>query len=139
MGSELAIRKVGAGEVIFRQGSPAEEMYVVRSGTVRIYRERDGKETTLATLKQGDFLGEMALLTHSTRAASAQAVGDVEMRVVGESDLTRLARDPIVRDLLQTLSNRLRAMDEAVEKASSENTAVRQGLSHVHLVRHWFT
>jgi len=138
MNGERSMRVFGDGQVIFRQDSPGAEMYVIRSGKVRIFRELDGQETTLAVLEPGEFLGEMAMLTNSPRAASAQAVGDVEVRAVDQSELMRVTSDPLVRDLLRTLSTRLRAMDAAVEKVSTENVAVREGLSHIHLVRHWY-
>jgi subfamily B ATP-binding cassette protein HlyB/CyaB len=138
MDGDVAIKKFADGEVIFRQGSQAEEMYAIRRGQVRVYRERDGHETALATLKQGDFLGEMAMLSHAHRAASAQAVGEVELRVVNDADLRCLASDGVVSDLLQTLIGRLRHMDEALETVSATNSAVREGLAHIRLTRDWY-
>lgn len=138
MNGENLVRSFADGQILFRQGSPGTEMYMIRSGKVRVFREHDGQETTLAVLGHGDFLGEMAMLTDSQRAASAQAVGDVEVRAVDAAELQSVTSDPLVRDLLRTLSTRLRAMDQAVEKASAENAAVREGLSHIHLVRHWY-
>jgi CRP/FNR family transcriptional regulator, cyclic AMP receptor protein len=139
MDGELVVKRFAGGDVMFKQDSPGSEMYVIRSGKVRIYREHGGQETTLAALGPGDFLGEMAMLTSSPRAATAQAVSDVEVRVVDDSELERCTKDPFVRDLLKSLSTRLRDMDAAVEKASTENEAVREGLSHIHLVRHRYT
>jgi CRP-like cAMP-binding protein len=64
-------------EVIFEEGSFGSEMYVLRSGRVKIYRTLEGRTIELANIsKVGDFFGEMALVDNSTRSASACALED---------------------------------------------------------------
>jgi CRP/FNR family cyclic AMP-dependent transcriptional regulator len=138
MGQQARVIRYLDGETIFSQNSEPDAMYIVRDGKVRIFREGDRGDTTLATLNKGEIFGEMALLNHTRRSASAQAIGKVAVEPVTKEELDKLSADPLVRELLQSLSARLREMDEGVEKASAASTAVREGLSHVHLVRHWF-
>ncbi len=59
-------------KVICRQGDAGDTMYVIRSGTVSLYKEIDGREVYLSELKRGDFFGEIALLSDSTRNATAK-------------------------------------------------------------------
>ena len=67
------------GEEIFREGSVGQHMYVIASGSVDIVRGDDGKGERLATLGKGDIFGEMALLDHLPRSASAMAAEDTEL------------------------------------------------------------
>ena len=60
-----------SGEILFRDGDAAETMYVLRSGRVRVFKEVNGREKTLAFIEAGDFFGEMALLNNKPRTASA--------------------------------------------------------------------
>jgi len=64
---------VDAGKVIFKEGEEGDQMYIIQEGTVRISKNIDGKEYTLAVLGKGDFFGEMALLTRVQRTATVTA------------------------------------------------------------------
>jgi CRP/FNR family transcriptional regulator, cyclic AMP receptor protein len=64
-----------AGERLFAQGAPAEDMYCLAGGRVGISVRLPGtEEVQLATLGPGEVLGEMALLGHGSRSASATAL-----------------------------------------------------------------
>jgi NADH:quinone reductase (non-electrogenic) len=77
------------GDLIFSEGDPATDFYVVESGEVEITRQTaetaaDGGET-LAVLGAGDFFGEMALLSDNPRNAGVRARTDVEVVVMGKN------------------------------------------------------
>lgn len=59
------------GDVICRQGDPGDAMYVIRSGTVSLFREIENREVYLTDLKRGDFFGEMSLLSGEPRNSAA--------------------------------------------------------------------
>lgn len=109
------------GDVVFSQGDAAADMYVIRSGKVRIYRTHDGEEVTLAVLGAEDFFGEMALFTPGSRTATAVAVGDAEVEVVDRPTFMSLIKDPVVWRMLAKMSERVRLADEALE-ASPDDT-----------------
>ncbi len=132
-------RHFADGEVIFRRGDKASEMYVVFEGAVRIYRDNDGTETELATLGPDDFFGEMALFDDKPRSASARAVGPVEVRVISGDTLEMMQCDPVVRQLLETLAGRLRSMDDAFERLSEESEARRSFMSSRSQSQYWLT
>ncbi len=54
-------------DIICRQESPGDSMYVIRSGIVSVFKEIDGKEVYISDLKRGDFFGEISLLTNEPR------------------------------------------------------------------------
>jgi len=61
------------GEVIIRQNDEADTFYLVRDGEVDVHAEQDGKIRHLATLKEGQYFGEMALITGERRNATVTA------------------------------------------------------------------
>jgi uncharacterized protein YhbP (UPF0306 family) len=71
---ELQRMSADAGEVIVRQGGPADKFFVIVDGEVEVVREEDGRSETLATLGSGQFFGEMAIMYDQPRAATVRAV-----------------------------------------------------------------
>jgi len=61
------------GERIIKQGDAADGMYFVEEGTVSIRIEQDNGEVEISQLVKGQYFGELALVTHRPRAASAYA------------------------------------------------------------------
>lgn len=56
--------------MVFRQGDAGDKFYLIEKGSVDVVVEADGKRDTVATLGEGDFFGEAALLTGERRNAS---------------------------------------------------------------------
>ncbi len=80
-----------AGETIFRQGDPGDKIYIVKSGEVEIVREDPEKgEAILARLKNGEYFGEMALLTDAPRNATARAATKTETLTIEREDFHAL-------------------------------------------------
>ncbi len=131
-------RRFKTGEIIFRQGSRAEEMYVVRAGKVRIYGVENGVETTFGILNSHEFFGEMALLTGEMRSASAAAVDEVEVAVVDRTTFSKLVGDPLIHDMLVRMSQRISAVDEELKKLSTHESIRREHLGHIMEQRNWF-
>ena len=71
----LRTRRFRRGEVLFHEGDPGDALFIVASGAVKVVVPSDeGDEAILATLRRGDFLGELALLDGAPRSASAIAI-----------------------------------------------------------------
>lgn len=63
-------------DIIFEEGANGDEMYVVCSGRVKLFRAQANAEVELAFVEPGQFFGEMALVDDSPRSAGARAAED---------------------------------------------------------------
>jgi uncharacterized protein YhbP (UPF0306 family) len=77
---ELQPINVPAGEIIVRQGAPADKIFIIVKGEVSVEREEaDGSKIELETLRDGQFFGELAILRDTPREATATAKTDVTL------------------------------------------------------------
>lgn len=137
MDIERSIKRYADGQLVFKQGSRGDCMYLLRYGKIRIFREQNDTETTLATLKPGETFGEIALFDEKPRSASAQAIGETEVQLVTRSEFESMSCDPMVRQVMVKMGQRIRAIDEAFEKLSVEAEARREYVSGISLRRDW--
>lgn len=111
-------------EVIFPEESPGDKMYIVRQGSVKVYKKIKNNDTTLAVLGPGEFFGEMALLDGGARSAAAKAIEDVKALVISIKNFETLReKQPqvalrIMDVLVRTLSTRLRQANKNLEVIS---------------------
>ena len=79
------------GDVIFKEGMPGDQCYVITNGEVRISKfiPNIGEEA-LAVLKPGDYFGEMALIDTFPRSADAIANSDAALLVINKTDLDKI-------------------------------------------------
>lgn len=112
------------GETIFKEGDEGREMYIVAKGEVTLLKQIHGKEMTLATLKRGEFFGEMALLESLPRTATAKAQGPTRLLVIQPGGfLLKIRRDPTFGfEMLQALSQRIRTTNEKLLNALSHSS-----------------
>jgi ATP-binding cassette subfamily B protein len=67
------------GQTILREGEPAGPLYILREGRVRVFTGPRERPRHLAFYREGDFFGELALLTGAPRAATAEALTDCSL------------------------------------------------------------
>lgn len=81
------------GQMVFRQGDPADAVYYIQSGKVRLsVVSLHGKEGVIAILGPGEFFGEGALARQALRAASAVAMAPAAVIKVARKAMVRLLR-----------------------------------------------
>ncbi|MGF6306193.1 CRP/FNR family cyclic AMP-dependent transcriptional regulator [Bradyrhizobium sp. i1.8.4] len=109
-GNSIETRLVRAGGVIFREGEQANELFVIKSGYVRI---QVGNKT-MADLAPDTIFGEMALIDNEPRSATATALTDVELVPVSEKQfLFLVSQTPhFALKVMRTLAQRLRTMNK---------------------------
>jgi CRP-like cAMP-binding protein len=79
------------GELIVRQDDPGDCMYLVVDGAVRVVHHRGGRDIVLATLKCGDFFGEIALVDNGPRSADVIAQDDGLLLQITQASVAALA------------------------------------------------
>ncbi len=106
--NRLTYKRYAPGEIILREGDPGRSFFVIVEGKVRVYKKLgDGSEITLATLGEGAFFGEMALLSGAPRTAHIAAEEETQLLEISDAVLREVvARFPSVA---QSLKNFYRA------------------------------
>jgi CRP/FNR family transcriptional regulator, cyclic AMP receptor protein len=111
-GAGAPAREYKAGDVIFREGDPAEELFIVKSGSVEI---RLGNRL-LGTVSERGIFGEMALIDRGPRSATVVAATDAVIVPVGEKQfLFLVSRTPyFALNVMRVLVQRLRTSNTLV-------------------------
>jgi uncharacterized protein YhbP (UPF0306 family) len=72
--AKLSTMKVDSGQIIVRQGAPADKFFIVVDGAVEVIHEDGEQSRSLATLRTGEFFGEIAILRDTPRTATVRAL-----------------------------------------------------------------
>lgn len=89
----MTLRRVAAGEVVISEGGADASFYVVASGRLAVSKRDDGGgEVVVARLGEGDFFGEMALLSGAPRTATVTAEEAAELLEFPAEALLGVAR-----------------------------------------------
>jgi len=110
------------GDIIFKENSVGREMYIILTGKAEVIKEKGDVETTLATLEEGDFFGEMSLFDNNPRSATVKALGDVKLLEINQKNfLKKISRDPsLAFRMLEKMSQRIRITDEKILNCTVE-------------------
>lgn len=118
------------GEVLFKEGTTPDCMYLIQKGMIAITKEKGEASITLAELKQGDLLGEMTFFDREPRSAGAVAV-------INNTEVMQLPFDALqkqfdtlpdwVKALMKSVNGHLRKANQKIrmlEKTDKEDTEV---------------
>jgi CRP/FNR family transcriptional regulator/CRP/FNR family cyclic AMP-dependent transcriptional regulator len=108
-------RSFSRGDLIFQKDDPGNSLYIVESGSVRIYVPGvQGADLTLAVLGPGEFFGDLSLLDGRPRSASASSAGKSVVLSLERTDFVNLlrARPDAALAILAVISLRLRDTDQ---------------------------
>jgi CRP-like cAMP-binding protein len=111
------IVKLKAGDLVFNEGDPGTEMYIIQSGRVEIFNENPQGSISLAVMEKGDFFGEMALLDGEPHMAAARALEEVELIEINSTLFDRMIKGnpEIAVRMMRKLSIRLREANKKNE------------------------
>ena len=84
------VRVYSKDSMIFCEGEPGEELFIIQKGSVKIVKITENSEILLAVLKAGDIFGEMALLESKPRAANAIAYEDCQLMAVTRDNFQQM-------------------------------------------------
>src|SRR5512141_956816 len=138
LAQRLRRRRFRRKEVIFHQGDPGDALHIVAAGAVKILLPAaEGDEAIIATLRPGDFFGELALLDGAPRSATAGALEPSETLVLPRDVFIGLLDSlPGLRDaLLAGLAHELRRLTGHVEELHFLDLAGRLAMRLTRLAR----
>ena len=109
----VELQRFAPGQLICRQGDPADSFYLVRIGFVKVSENYPGGELVLAYLSRGDYFGEIGLLGGGVRTATCTALDHVELvRISGDDFRQMVERFPTVGKGLQKVADERRASNQ---------------------------
>ncbi|MGB8167431.1 MAG: cyclic nucleotide-binding domain-containing protein [Chthoniobacteraceae bacterium] len=83
--------RASAGDIIVKQDELGDCMYVLVSGEAKVLHHSAGRDIDLATLTEGDFFGELALVDEGARSADVLAVGDCTLLRIDQGVISAVA------------------------------------------------
>jgi uncharacterized membrane protein len=127
LAAEVDQVKYADGEKIFSEHDKGDALYVVESGSVRIWvMDEDVKPVTLAELREGEFFGELAVLDRGARSTSATAIGDTELHRLSSDDFQKFLMEhpDCAIDVICEIGARMRQTNLLVSQRVTRNINV---------------
>ena len=115
------------GQTIFSAFDRGDALYVVESGSVRIWvLDEDAEQVTLSQLKAGDFFGELAVLDRGERSTNATAIGETELHRLSSDDFQKflMGHPDCAIDVICEIGVRLRQTNALVSQRVTRNINV---------------
>jgi len=120
------------GQVICRQGEPADAFYLVRLGFVKVSEQHPGGDLVLAYVPRGGYVGEIGLLEGGVRTATCTALDHVELvRIAGDDFRLMTSGFPAIRAEFERVAQERLAQNRARAQATDSvalNDFLAQGL-----------
>jgi CRP-like cAMP-binding protein len=117
-----------AGTAIFFQDDPSDSLYVVLSGSAKVFRTaEDGRERILMILRTGDAFGELAMIEGLPRSATVESLEPMELLSLGRKAFEQFAHEhpEFLWKLLQSMCERVRKINEDVLDLSFKDVPYR--------------
>ena len=134
----LRRRRFRRNEVIFHQGDPGDSLHIVTSGAVKVVLpSAEGEEAIIATLRPGDFFGELSLLDGAPRSATVVALDSAETMALPRTAFLELldATPACAMPCLAGLAHELRRLTSHVEELHFLDLAGRLAMRLSRLAR----
>jgi len=115
---------VDTGKIIFKEGDIGTHMYIIKSGSIKISKSLDDKELILTVLKNGDFFGEMALVSNISRTATATAVATTKLVVLNRKNFIEMVQKNgnIALNIIDKLCKRIQHTNQQLQLLAEKDT-----------------
>ena len=118
LAGHMRLRRFERGEVVFHREDPAEHLYVIAAGTMKVsVPDEHGREVVVALLRGGDVFGDLALFDASPRSATVTALTETDLLTLGRAEfMSVLERNTsAMRQMLALLASMVRRSTGHVE------------------------
>lgn len=104
LGGGYQFQRFEKGEVVFREGDPPTNVYLILQGTARVRRGEGPDAQVLSKLLPGQFFGELAIMTNAPRSATVEATSPLQTAALdGAWFRAALAAQPKLQSLMASL------------------------------------
>lgn len=119
---QMTERSYNAGTVVFHEGDAGDRLFVILTGTMHVYVEREGKTITYAVMRAGECFGEMALIEDVPRSATVQAEAPAHCLTLSKQGfLDLIQRQPqIALTIMKSLCQRLRHTNALLQQSAHQ-------------------
>ena len=127
LAAEVAQVKFAPEETIFNEQDKGDALYVVETGSVRIWvLDEDVKPVTLTELKPGEFFGELAVLDRGPRSTNATAIEETTLHRLSSDDFQQflLEHPDVAIDVICEIGLRMRQTNMLVSQRATRNINV---------------
>ena len=121
-------KKFERGEVVLLEGEPAEALFLVVSGVVKVFKTSvEGKEQILNLVRPGESFNGVPLFDDGLNPASAEAMGPVVLYGIRKDDLHAILEDypQVAMNIIKELAGRVRQLVSLVEDLSFKHVIGR--------------
>ena len=118
LSSAVVKRRYKRGEVLVAQGQKSDALFLLLTGRARVMAsDSRGREVILATLAQGDYLGEMSIIDNEPHSATVRAEVATDVLMLGRAEFARCLTENASMSLvvMRGLVKRLRHADRKIE------------------------
>ncbi|MFC1729126.1 Crp/Fnr family transcriptional regulator [candidate division KSB1 bacterium] len=113
-----------AKQFIYKEGETASELYIIKSGSVRIIKNLGKDQVTIGVLEKGSFFGEVALFLGEQHGATAVADTDLELAAINKETFNQhfAVLPEWFQTLFKSMAERLRDSIEQLGTSRKESS-----------------
>ncbi|MEK3757839.1 Crp/Fnr family transcriptional regulator [Paenibacillus sp. FSL P4-0338] len=126
--SRFTLRTFPKGQILYSHGDEGHEMYIIKTGALKIYRQDDHHEIIFGHQFPGEAIGELEIFHHdNTRTASVATIEKTTLWMIKRQDMDELVKlyPEILRKTIYILSERLNQADRKLEYLAFLDTRIR--------------
>jgi CRP/FNR family transcriptional regulator, cyclic AMP receptor protein len=126
--TKSGLRVLKTGEVLFNDGDPAESLYIIQKGQIRLFKPKGKGFIEIGVLRAGEVIGEMAYFDEhgsgKKRSCSAAAITGVEIVEISflAFGKTMQSLNPWFKTIINTLAARLRKANGRIKELEDNQT-----------------
>lgn len=127
MADQMHVLRSGPNGVIFKENDPGDFVCFVVDGTLSVLKTTGGTEKTIAELKAGHSIGEMAVVGNFPRSATVKSISDATLLTLKRDRLNTICEDhphigvKVFKAIAKLLSQHLRRTSENLSELMPQN------------------
>lgn len=138
----MANKKFKSGELIFKEGDPSKEFYLVQSGQVRLYQTKGKGFIELGLARVGDIVGEneFPASPQEPRLYNAETVGETELVIISYDDfqvaLNKSDETKLVKTIFNAQVSKVKKLNQKVREFEQNSLSYGEGKDYVYIKDH---